>query len=536
MRSTLLTADRLRAFALAILCVASALALAAPADAAPSRKPGTSKARRPAAGRHAAAHPPAPAPSATLDPPTVPAFSLPIDKTTLPNGLRVVLQPDKSSSAIGVAVVFSAGPRHESKNQQGFSAAVARVLSEAPATLAPDRVRELTLRGGSLSTSSTPDLVAFVDLVPPGALDFTLWLESRRAAVSSFPATVVEAMRSSQQGFDRLLPVPGQLGPATPPLARMAFEGFWPYEHDASAVDASASPETLRDFHHAWFGAENAAVCVSGAIDPDAARALVERHFGQLPRNPQPPAFNPAPLPDQTNQRSAVVRTESPRPLMALGWAVPSARQPEHDALELAASILGEGPESRLAQRMSHARSPASFAVEIDERRGPSLFTISLQAADDAALLAARKLVDEELDALARLGPSSDEMLRGWRSAQSGFLRGLQRPEERALRLASLELLHGDARLVHAELARRMSAGKDDVRKAVARFLSPTRRSVVEANAAGRSVETPPPAPVPAAAAPRPAPAAATLPRGKAPAHKKPPASAPKKPAKPKKR
>jgi hypothetical protein len=60
-----------------------------------------------------------------------------------------------------------------------------------------------------------------------------------------------------------------------------------------------------------------------------------------------------------------------------------------------------------------------------------------------------------------------------------------------------LELLHGDARLIHAELGRVLAIGKDDIRKAVGRFMSPTRRTLIEANAEGRSLDVVP-APKPA--------------------------------------
>ena len=432
---------------------------------------------------------------------------------------------------MGVTLAFAAGPRHEAKDQQGFSAAVTRAMTALPSTLAPERIAELSRRGAALSVVETPDLVAFVDLVPAGALELTLWLESRRPRLDAIPAGIPEALQRARANRDQLLPAPGSLGPAQPRLEQLVFEGFWPYQHDSAVLDPAASADALREFQHAWFAASNAAICISGAFDPEVTLPIVRKYFGDLPRNASPPVFNPAPLPDQTNQRSAAAQAEL-KPFVAMGWAVPSTRQPEHDALALTTAILGEGQDSRLAHKLSRVRASTSFAVELDERRGPSMFTVSLQSADDAGLLAARKIVDEELDSLARLGPTTDEMRRVWRTAQSAFLEGLQRPEERALRLANLELLHGDARLIHAEVGRRLATGKDDIRKAVARFLSPTRRSIVELNAAGRALEVAPrpapAAPAPAAVAP-PAPHAAptAAPPGKPAHHKKPPQGAP---------
>jgi hypothetical protein len=145
--------------------------------------------------------------------------------------------------------------------------------------------------------------------------------------------------------------------------------------------------------------------------------------------------------------------------------------------------------------------------VSIDSHRGPSLFTINVDLPAAADVSEAMKLVDEEVDSMARLGPSTEEVVRSWSDAERAFITGLQTHDDRVKHLAQLELLHGDARLIHADLQRILSVRKDDIRKAVARFLSPTRRSVV-------SVQNPVMAPTAAPTAapqhhPRPHPAAA---------------------------
>ena len=465
----------------------------------PPRKPAPSKPRAPSAVP-AAWHPSEPA---TVEPPRPITFDLAIDKTTLPNGLRVVLNPEPALPVIALAVAYAAGPKHETQDQQGFAAAAANAMSGFG--LSPpsaERLQQLAIRGASLSTVENTDQVVFLDLLPAGALEFGLWFEAERMLKARVTEQALEAQRRRVRAQDQHAMSLHNLAAVQGRVEQLAFEGFFPYEHDCTGQTslASAPVSNVEAFRSTWYVPENAVIAITGAFDPELAMRAVHRFFRPVPRSAGLPVVNPPPLPDQTNQRSAAIRSElTNNPVLAYGWAVPAHRQPEHDALGMAASILGEGPDSRIVRKLAKARLPVSIAVQLDDRTGPSLLLVALQAANDASLLEARKIVDDEVDALARLGPTTDEMRSLWRDSQQHLFDALGPADQRALRLASLELLHGDARLVYAEQTRPLSISKDDIRKAVARFLSPTRRSMVQANATGRVLERPvaPSAPAP---------------------------------------
>lgn len=510
---------------------------AAPRKAPAKKPPGKPTQAKPKAPPHAAPanwHPPAPA---DVQPPRAVPLELALEKSTLPNGLRVVLNPDPGLPVVAVAVAYAAGSRHETQGQEDFASIAALAMGQAPFALpGAQHVRQLVDRGASLSTVATTDQIAFVSLVPAQALEFTLWLEAQRLLNGRVTQDALDTWRQRLRSRDQLSISLQHLAPVQARVEQLAFQGYFPYEHASAGAEALAEVklQDVQDFLQSWYAPKNAVLAISGAFEPEQALTAVRRHFEALPRSANAAVFNPSPLPDQTNQRSAVIRSEQGQgPLLAYGWAVPAHRQPEHDALCMAVSILAEGPDSRIMQKLAKARLPVSLSVRLDERRGPSLLLLAAQGPQDASLLEARKLIDAELDALARLGPTTEEMRALWSDGQKRLLRSLEPADQRAARLAGLELLHGDARLVHAEQARVLSLTKDDVRKAVARFLSPTRRALVEANAAGRSLEPPAPA-RPAAQTAAHASAPRALPPQKPGAKKKPPPAKP--PAKKKKK
>ncbi|WP_235184091.1 M16 family metallopeptidase [Hymenobacter sp. IS2118] len=53
--------------------------------------------------------------------PAGPAFQIPVDYYTLPNGLRVVLSPDHTAPTATVAAYYAVGFRTEPRNRTGFA-------------------------------------------------------------------------------------------------------------------------------------------------------------------------------------------------------------------------------------------------------------------------------------------------------------------------------------------------------------------------------------------------------------------------------
>jgi zinc protease len=100
--------------------------------------------------------------------------------------------------------------------------------------------------------------------------------------------------------------------------------------------------------------------------------------------------------------------------------------------------------------------------------------------ASGAKVADAQKLVETQLADLARLGPSDDDMKKARTRTQAQLLLGLQSNYARAQRLAEFELYRGDASLLNGELDRYLAVTKDDIKRVVAKYLTPARRSLVE--------------------------------------------------------
>ena len=150
----------------------------------------------------------------------------------------------------------------------------------------------------------------------------------------------------------------------------MLFETF-PNAHDGYGAFAeleSATVDDAKDFFARYYAPGNAVLAVSGDLDPDETIALVERHFGDIPRRrvPARPDFaEPAPT---SERRQEHVDPQAPAPAVALGWRVPDPADLASYLPVLAlAGVLGSGDASRL-DPTAGARRPHR-----DRRRQPRL-------------------------------------------------------------------------------------------------------------------------------------------------------------------
>ncbi|WP_437306141.1 M16 family metallopeptidase [Sorangium sp. So ce388] len=480
-----------------------AVAAPAPRPPAAQRKPAGGRgdgARRGGAVTARRAPAPAPAPKragAALAAEAPLELALPVERVTLQNGLRVVMSPDRSSPTVAVAVTYDAGSRDEPSGRSGVARLVAGMMARGSRNVpAGEHLRLVTERGGELADDAGVDRTTYAEALPANELALALWLEADRMKALDLSAQAFEAQRREAQ--ERRGAVLGDAyGQGAFRLQALVFQGYWPHEHPAlgEADDlAGAEVSWARDFHAAHYGPNRAVLTLAGGFDPGEAMELVHRYFDGIPAVAAAP-FKDVPFPEQTSQRTAVVRDSAARaPAILYGWAVPPRSHPDHHALALAAVLLGRGESSRLEALLVGDKAVArSVRVALGGHRGPDLFSIDVRLAEGARVGDVEKLVEGEIRTLATAGPSPAELTKARRLLQSAFVAGLADAGARARALGEHELLFGDAAHLNGELARYFAVTREDVQRVARDHLGPTRRTIVETYYPATPGASPPP-------------------------------------------
>lgn len=499
---------------------------------------------------HGAPTPVAPPPAAPTAAPTASAaapaapqakLQLPVERHVLPNGLRVVLSLDKSSPTAAVCVTYDIGSRNEVQGRSGFAHLFEHMMFQGSRNLPKGgHFNLISDLGGSLNGTTSSDRTNYFEIVPSNALSTVLWLEADRMKSLAVTQENFENQRKVVQEEYRMRVSNAAYAEGLMLLSDLAYGDYWAYAHDTigSMEDLdNAKLEWLREFHKTYYAPNNAVLAVSGDFDKEQTLRWINDYFG--PAKPSSlPKFDPAPYKDQTaERRQTTTDANAKTPGLIQGWIIPPFHTPEHYAIEVATLILGFGDSSALHQKLVRQEGLLRHAATWTyDHRGPDLFVIRALLTERADAAKVEGLINDELTRLATKGPTPLELSRAIQQIRSHFLFNLESNLPRSEELSSAELFWGDANVLNGEVDRYAAVTAEQVQAAVAKYITPQRRSTVwvmppAAPAATATPATATPAtatPAAPAANPTPAPAPAAAPA--APAK---PVAAPAAPAKP---
>jgi predicted Zn-dependent peptidase len=412
-------------------------------------------------------------------------LSLSVQRATLENGLRVVMNVDHGSPNIAVCVTYDVGSRNEVKGRSGFAHLFEHMMFQGSGHVAKgEHFKLITARGGTLNGTTSVDRTNYFEMLPSSELALALFLEADRMKSLAVTPANVENQRAVVQEEYRMRVSNQAYAEGFVKLRALAFEGYFPYEHDTigSMADLDAAKfEYVSDFHAEYYGPDNAVLTVAGDFDPDEAMRLIREDFGGAVRRKNAPAYAPPPPPEQKAARTAeLTDTNAKTPGILQAWAIPASRTPEHYALELASTILGGGESSRLYQRLVRADSQAqSVGLGTGDQRGPDFLTLRAILSERGQLPIVLRTLDTELAKFAATGPTPAEVDKAKADIIHQFVFGLESNLHRATELAQFELFWGDARLLAREVEQYKAVTAAQIRDAVAKYVVKDRRSTV---------------------------------------------------------
>ncbi len=100
--------------------------------------------------------------------PGPPPFTVPYEYFTLPNGLKVVVSPDRTAPVVLVEVMYNIGFRIEPKGRTGFAHLFEHMMFQGSASL--KKLEHIQLRVAGRRRSQRLDAVRLHQLLPGGAV------------------------------------------------------------------------------------------------------------------------------------------------------------------------------------------------------------------------------------------------------------------------------------------------------------------------------------------------------------------------------
>jgi zinc protease len=415
--------------------------------------------------------------------------SIPIERHRLPNGLRIVLSPTDRAPLVAVNLWYEVGTRHEQPGKTGFAHLFEHMMFQGSKNLAKgEHFRLIQSVGGTRNAETDLDRTSYYETLPSHELELAIWLEAERMA-NLLPAVTQEKLDNQVavvKNERRANVDNAPYGTWDEKLQELLFPEWHPYHHGTygSMEDLSAATlQDVKDFFAAYYCPNNAVLTVAGDFEPDAALAMIARHFGPIPANPDlpaPPVAALDPFLIGTEVRE-VLRDEVSLPRVYLAYRIPIFGTDEIDAIQVTADLLAAGRASRLYDTLVRERQVAqdvgAFAFPFIGGGNELAVWATATAAVEPSRLEAELLT--EIRALADSGPTDDELMRVRNLHAANTASSLERIRERADRLSQYTCLFDDPERINTEDSRYEAVTADRVRAAMASVVRPDNQVVL---------------------------------------------------------
>jgi predicted Zn-dependent peptidase len=358
---------------------------------------------------------------------------------SLPNGLKVLYHVDHAAPIVAVNLWYNVGSKHEEVGRTGFAHLFEHMMFKGSKNVADGQHFALLERAGGragadINGTTNSDRTNYFEQVPSNQLELALWLESDR--MGTLTQTLTKEKLDNQREVvknERRQGVDNQ--PYGTWFEKMLFFSYppeHPYHHTTigSMRDLSlASVEDVTSFFRTYYAPNNAVLVIAGDVDVPQAKALVRKHFGDIPRGPAPAPLADMALPDVVGGELRAVMDEkhAPAPAVYVGFRVPSARDSTARVVDLLGDVVGGGQSSRLYRALVREKQLATnvFGFNFGFVDGADLLVFGAIGKPGADPDSLERALLAEIDKVGG-AVTQEELERVRATARFNFVNGLQ--------------------------------------------------------------------------------------------------------------
>lgn len=404
-----------------------------------------------------------------------------ITRTTLPNGLRVLVAENRNAPLVSLRALVRSGADHDTFKTAGLASITADMLDEGAGERDAIRLSEdVGTLGGSLGTGADWD-ASYISLdVLSRNVQPTVAIFGDVTVRPTLPADGLERVRAER--LNDLLQQRNEPGA----IAGKRFAGLL-YGNGAYGNTVSGNPESVagitiedvRRFYKQHFIPNHSSVVVSGDIDAPGAIELVASALGNWSRGEEPPRPTVTPRPLDTSRIYVVDRPQAVQSEIRIGHlGVPRSCE-DYFALSVMNAVFGGVFNSRinlnLRERHGYtygARSQFAF------RRQAGPFVLAAPVRNEVT----RESVSEMISELRRIrtGDLEDRELDDTKNYLMGvFPATVQTASDIASRLVDMELYGLPDDYFDRYRENIAAVTKDEITRVANKYLDPDRLLVV---------------------------------------------------------
>jgi zinc protease len=330
-------------------------------------------------------------------------FPLPIQRTTLDNGLTVISVPFDSPGIIAYYTVVRTGSRNEvEKGLSGFAHFFEHMMFRGTERYSQEKYNDVLKELGADSNAfTTDDWTCYHITVPATALAKVVEIEADRfrnlkydepAFQKEARAVLGEYNKSASSPF-MLLNEAMQDTAYTTHTYKHTTIGFL-----ADVKDMPNQYAYSKTFFDRWYRPENCTIIVAGDVDHGKLQKLVREAYGEWPRGRA--SVTILAEPPQREPRSKSLEWPVPTlPIVYLGYHIPAGDPDNPDTAALGAlaqAVFGEtSPLYRTL--VLEEQKVVLLAADAESKRDPGLFTVVAQVRKPELVAEVRGRIEQAL-------------------------------------------------------------------------------------------------------------------------------------------
>src|SRR6202050_3721242 len=304
---------------------------------------------------------------------------IPVEHTTLANGLRVIASPDRSAPFVTVGVYYQIGFRLEPHGRSGFAHLFEHMMFQGSENAGKmEHIRLINSSGGMLNGTTNYDITNYFESVPSNALERVLRLEADRMRALKVDDENLRNQRDVVKEEVRVnvmnQPYGGFPWLDLPPVA---FRN-WPNAHNfyGDFVDLDAANlDDVQAFFRTYYSPNNAVLLMLGDLEPSEAFTFAKRYFDDIPAHALPPHADVSEPPQTEERRGEVEEKFGTLPALAIGYTVPPRTAKDWYAMAILDRVLHGGRAGRIHRHLVFEKQIAigtEGGMDVFDANGPT--------------------------------------------------------------------------------------------------------------------------------------------------------------------
>jgi len=401
-----------------------------------------------------------------------------ITEYTLDNGLQVLLFPDQSKPTVTVNVTYHVGSRHEGRGETGMAHLLEHMVFKGTPTF-ENIWGVLEDHGARFNGSTWVDRTNYFETLPANDenLEFALHMEADRMVNSRISGEdLAKEMTVVRNEFEM-----GENDPVGILSERMMSAAYLWHNYGKSTIgnrsDIERVPvENLRRFYETYYQPDDATLVVAGKFDTDKTLALIEKHFGAIPKPKRVLENTYTEEPAQDGPRLVTLKRVGDVSAAGLIYHIPAGPHADFPAVSVLRGVLTDQPSGRLYKALVETGMAASVRGSAFAWAEPGVmeFMAEVRLEQDV-----HKVLDEMtkvVEGVAGTDITQEEVDRIKSQLLKNIKMGLTDSGRVGVRLSEA-IAQGDWRMFFIQRDRLKDVTVADVRRVAAQYLVESNRT-----------------------------------------------------------